>query len=211
VQYYGNPSSETIRDHMSAGTIGCIITPHQRNIVFSDEWDTIADNGCFSKRWSSRHWFDWLIQTPRSVRFAVCPDVFDPAGAPCHDQTLELWQNYSPKMRRAGFTPAFVCQVGATAETVPADADVLFLGGTTEWKLGPEARRITAARGERWVHMGRVNSSKRLEIARSMGCDSADGTFLTYGPDKNIVRLLKWLNDDDRQTPPPLQRKTRTP
>lgn len=193
---------------MSAGDIGCIVTPMQRNITFPDEWDVIADNGCFSQKWSERHWFRWLLETPRLVRFAVCPDVYDPAGGPCHDETLDRWRHYAPRMRRAGFTPAFVCQVGSTADTVPSDADVLFLGGTTEWKLGREACEIAEARGDRWVHMGRVNSRKRLNIARSMGCDSADGTYLTYGPDKNIVRLLSWLSPEDRLNPPPLKQRS---
>jgi hypothetical protein len=29
--------------------------------------------------------------------------------------------------------------------------------------------------------------------AKRMGCDSADGTFLAYGPDVNLPRLLSWL------------------
>lgn len=32
----------------------------------------------------------------------------------------------------------------------------------------------------KWVHMGRVNSMARMERARSMGCNSADGTFIKY-------------------------------
>lgn len=49
------------------------------------------------------------------------------------------------------------------------------------------------AADDRWVHMGRVNSKKRLDTARAMGCDSVDGTYLTFGPDTNLPRLLSWL------------------
>ncbi len=33
--------------------------------------------------------------------------------------------------------------------------------------------------------------------AAAIGCDSADGTYLTFGPDVNLPRLLSWtrLND----------------
>jgi hypothetical protein len=32
-----------------------------------------------------------------------------------------------------------------------------------------------------------------------MGCDSADGTFLTFGPDVNLPRLLAWLERADEK------------
>lgn len=198
VIYYANPSTEPIRDAIAAGQLGCITTPKQGNVHFPDEWDVIADNGCFSQQWTHDRWFRWLIDQPRTIRFAVAPDVYDPTGGPCHEATMDRWRTYGPLIERHGFTPAFVCQVGASIAELP-DAPVLFLGGTTEWKLGPEAWRITEwARAEgRWVHMGRVNSQRRFDTARMMGCDSVDGTFLTYGPDVNLPRLLRWVNEAD--------------
>lgn len=197
--YYANPSTEAIRDAMIRGQLGCITTPHQGNTTFPDEVDTICDNGCFSGRWTHEHWFRWLLDQPRTVRFVVAPDVFDPDGDCCHLPTLERWAEYGPLIRRHGFTPAFVCQVGATPNTLPDDADVLFLGGTTEWKLGPTAWNIArrAKADGRWVHMGRVNSQRRFDTARMMGCDSVDGTYLTFGPDTNLPKLLRWLDDAD--------------
>lgn len=151
--YYANPSTEPIRDAMAAGRLGCIITPRQGNKAFPCEWDVIADNGCYGGRWVEDRWADWLRSLPRSIRWAVCPDVFDPSGAPCHEATVERWARYAPMMARHGFTPAFVCQVGATADTIPEDAEVLFLGGTTEWKLGPVACSIVNRHSrDRWVH-----------------------------------------------------------
>jgi hypothetical protein len=200
VIYFANPCTDEVRDEMSAGRLGCIITPEQRNVVFpGDGWDVIADNGCFSGRWEQRSWFRWLLDLPRTVRFVVCPDVFDPSGRPCHDETVERWRRLAPMIYRHGFTPAFVCQVGATATNVPGDAPVLFLGGTTQWKLGAEASRITAAHKlDRWVHMGRVNSKRRFDAGRSMGCHSCDGTYLTYGPDTNLPKLMGWLAEQER-------------
>ena len=192
--YYANPSTDAIRDEMAAGRLGCIVTPLQGNVSFPGEWDTVADNGCFSGRWTHRRWMDWIVGLPRTVRFVVAPDVFHPDGTPCHEETLERWHQYGGTIERLGFTPAFVCQVGATPDNLP-DAPVLFLGGTTEWKLGPEAWAIVARwRDTRWCHMGRVNSARRLTTARAMGCHSADGTYLTFGPDTNLPRLLSWLD-----------------
>jgi hypothetical protein len=42
--------------------------------------------------------------------------------------------------------------------------------------------------------MGRLNSRRRLRHAAAIGCHSADGTYLAYGPDKNLPKLLGWLN-----------------
>ena len=72
---------------------------------------------------------------------------------------------------------------------------MLFIGGTTTWKLGPAARRLVAeakARGKH-VHMGRVNSQRRYNYARHIGCDSVDGTYLAFGPDVNLPDVLSWV------------------
>ena len=101
-----------------------------------------------------------------------------------------------------GAPVALAAQNGSECITLPFDDfDVLFLGGDTIWKLGPHARRLTAearARGKH-VHMGRVNSLKRLRYADAIGCDSADGTFLAFGPDRNLPELLGWLRDVNDQ------------
>lgn len=69
-----------------------------------------------------------------------------------------------------------------------------FIGGSTAWKLGPHARRLVAdaKRRGKWVHMGRVNSLKRFRYAAAIGCDSCDGTYLRFGPDINLPKVLSW-------------------
>lgn len=193
--YYANATTLPVRDAMMAGKLGCINTPASGNITFPGEFDVMLDNGCFSDKWEERTWWNWLIDHHREVRFAVAPDVFDPNGGPCHEETLERWRYWAPKMERCGYTPAFVCQIGSTYENVPEDAKVLFLGGTTEWKEGDEAKLITqtAKQQGRWVHVGRVNSFRRLEMVHQWGADSADGTYLTFGPNTNLPKLLNWL------------------
>jgi len=92
---------------------------------------------------------------------------------------------------------ALVAQDGLEKLRVPwDDFDALFIGGSTEWKLGRWAALITAAariRGKH-VHMGRVNSLKRWRSAASIGCHSVDGTYLVFGPNKNLPRLLGWAD-----------------
>ena len=88
-----------------------------------------------------------------------------------------------------------MAQDGLEVLPVPWESfDVLFIGGSTEWKLGPHARALIAeakARGK-WVHMGRVNSRRRFLYADLLGCDSVDGTYLVFGPDVNLPRLINW-------------------
>lgn len=69
-----------------------------------------------------------------------------------------------------------------------------------DWKLGPHARSLVheAKRRGKWVHFGRVNSGKRFEYARSIGCDSADGTYLTAGADTNLPKLLAWTRNNEQ-------------
>jgi hypothetical protein len=43
--------------------------------------------------------------------------------------------------------------------------------------------------------MGRVNSLHRFQLATSFGFDSADGTYLAFGPTINLERLTGWLAD----------------
>jgi hypothetical protein len=102
-----------------------------------------------------------------------------------------------------GYPAALVGQDGLERLTVPWDEfDVLFIGGSTEWKLSDAARQLAAEakRRNKGVHMGRVNSRKRWLIAESFGCDTADGTFLTYHPDGNLERCRAWWRDGRNDT-----------
>jgi hypothetical protein len=147
------------------------------------------------------------IITPDNVRFCVAPDVFDANGGECHSATLERWKYYGPLIERHGYTPAFVCQVGSTPDNVPDEAEVLFIGGTTDWKLGSEARAIVEKhRDTKWIHMGRVNSYKRFKYAHQIGCDSTDGTVLVYAPTENLERIFKWQRKLKEQNPPLLKK-----
>lgn len=53
--------------------------------------------------------------------------------------------------------------------------------------------------------MGRVNSELRLRHATAVGCDTADGTYLTFGPHKNLGRLLGWFERLPNRQPPHVQ------
>ncbi len=174
---------------MTRGLLGQMVTPDAGNCVTPGAaW--ALDNGCFNARWTPKKWLAELDRhkdTPKCL-FAVVPDVVADAEA-----TDAMWRRWVSAVRRRGYRCAYVAQDGCG--DIPADAQVVFLGGTTEWKLGADARAIaemTKASG-RWLHMGRVNTLNRLRRAVSLGCDSVDGTVLAYGPDKNLPILLRFL------------------
>ena len=64
-----------------------------------------------------------------------------------------------------------------------------------EWKLSQPAVELAAIASSlgKWVHVGRVNSGKRIRWAAQFA-DSSDGTFLAKGPDVNLPRVRRWLD-----------------
>lgn len=199
--YFANPCGPEVVAAMTAGLIGLIETPMQGSrgrieAAHAGGVTWVADNGCFGKGYPGDDaWLNWLARNAHRVptcMFATAPDVVGDAEA-----TLARSVPWLRPIRDLGYPAALVAQDGLEELTVPWDAfDVLFLGGSTEWKLGPHAAALTAeaiARGKP-VHMGRVNSFKRFAYARRIGCASVDGTYLTFGPDKNLPRLLRWIN-----------------
>jgi hypothetical protein len=185
---------------MNTGLLDCITTPKQGNKIPPHAM-VIADNGCGpgkdgkqGKGYPGDAKFDaWLLTLPAErVRFAVAPDVVGDAIA------TELRSlPWLARIRDLGMPAALVAQDGLEDLTIPWDAfDVLFVGGTTGWKLGNTARAIVAEakRRGKWVHMGRVNSAKRIEYARAIGCDSVDGTYIAFGPDVNLPKVKGWLH-----------------
>ncbi|WP_408992120.1 hypothetical protein [Streptomyces sp. 1268] len=161
----------------------------------------------------SEKWIAWLSRTverygPDRCLWALAPDEpFDAVA------TLAESVPWLAQIRELSVPAAFAAQDGCDQPgLIPWDSfDVLFLAGTTAWKLGPVAERLAReaqVRGKS-VHMGRVNSRIRMGIAEWFGCDSVDGTYLAYGPDRNFPKLLRWLDELDGQ--PSLLGSTRHP
>lgn len=201
--YLANPSTKRVRGAMSTGIIGTVMSPAQGNRLPPDAMFAIdnncgpgADGHAGTGYPGDRAYLELLshlsAQSRRRCLFAAAPDVLGDAAA-----TIRRSARFTGRMRAwFGLPVALVAQDGLEHLNVPwREFDVLFIGGSTAWKLGPAARDLAGeakARGKR-VHMGRVNSLRRLQYAAAIGCDSADGTYLTYGPDINLPSLLAWL------------------
>ena len=198
--YLANPSTPAVREAMARGELGAILTPKQGNRL-PDGVQWCADNGCGpgkdgkpgtgypgDEAW--RAWLTRLSADADRCLFAVAPDVVGDAAA-----TLARSAPHLPAIRALGYPAALAAQDGLETLDVPWDTfDVLFIGGSTAWKEGPHAARLAREalqRGKK-VHMGRVNSARRWALAELFGCDTVDGTFLTFGPEKNLPRLAAW-------------------
>lgn len=196
--YLATPSGPEIRAAMSAGALGCMTTPAQGNAV-PEGAAYACDNGKFGKGWpGATEWFAWLTRTvqrygPARCLWAVAPDIpCDAAG------TLIESRPWLPRIRALGIPAAFAAQDGCETGLIPWDEfDVLFLAGSTDWKIGEAAERLAAEATRRGVpvHMGRVNSRKRLLTAKRFGCKTVDGTYLAFGPKINLPRLTRWMDE----------------
>lgn len=192
--YLGTGSVPARADVIASGLIGYLASPNAGNkIPAGVTW--AADNGCFNaKTFNVDEWVDWLDRQPRSALWATVPDAVGD-----HAATLELWHQWAPVVRDLGFRPAFVVQNGcASLASVPNDAFAIFVGGDTRYKLS-ETARIIVQHFEGPTHMGRVNSLRRLRLAAAWGIDTVDGTFLSYAPDHNLNRLLRFMRAIEQQ------------
>lgn len=226
MRYFATASGPRVREAMRGGLLDQITTPASQNLLEpGTAW--CADNGIFSNAYpGDGQYLRWLISLPDPARcrFAVAPDVVAD-----HQATLERSWPMLRQIRSIDVPVALCAQNGATADDLPWDyIDAVFLAGIvectpcefvpnvadlpmqlcpnghplTEWKEGAIASSI-ASEGkarDKWVHMGRVNTRNRVLRAKTMGCDSADGTFLAFGPDQNLPRLLSWLCDIPSET-----------
>lgn len=201
MRFYATASGPKVRDAMTCGLLGQIVTPAAGNAL-GEDIDWIADNGCYGNGYpGNAAYLTWL--RPLAARagdrcsFVVAPDVVGDATA-----TAERAAPMLGPIRDLGVPVAYVGQNSATPDALPWPSfDVLFVGGDTTWKLGAEARALVAEARRRGLgaHMGRVNSWARLRYARAIGCTSADGTYLAFGPDRNLPRLLRWLAEVNDQ------------
>lgn len=174
--------------------IGHLITPKNRNThsVFGTGLRWAADNGCFHGLEADgfRRMLAKIKGRPGCL-WVVCPDVVADAKA-----TLARFGEWALEVRSAGHPVAFVGQDGIEDLAVPwSEFDCWFVGGTTRFKLSAASAGLmheAKARGK-WVHVGRVNSLRRMLWCHDNGADSVDGSSMSMFGDKYITAFCRWL------------------
>lgn len=216
------------------GRLGILLQPgtlhHAGHIPSYCRW--AMDNGCFSTGGAFDgeafvRSIDSIVQNVESAHekclFAVAPDVFNPdemKGDP--RATIERSMPWFKRIREAGVPVAFVAQDGLQhlqSEIPWPEFDVMFLGGSDEFKLGYPSKRVngnphfatdgngaTSADTLAWarmiqaahdhekpIHVGRVNAHIRLTFGFEIGAESCDGTFIKFGGRQNLDRIREWF------------------
>lgn len=181
--------------------LGHLLTPANRNgmaALLATYLPWAADNGAFAgfDPAAFRRLLRKVAGRPRCL-FVACPDVVgDHAG------TLARFREWSGEVRGCGQPVAFVGQDGAEAGPVPwDDFDAWFVGGGTAWKLSAASADLCreARRRGKWVHVGRVNSRRRMEVAHRFGAHSVDGSSASMYGDKYIHKYCAWLGHIEAQ------------
>jgi hypothetical protein len=160
-----------------------------------------CDTGCYTQgeRFDLGRYLAWLggLNGSRDrCLFATAPDVVGDWRA-----TWARSRDVLPRIRELGIPAAVVAQDGMVELPPPDEWDVLFVGGTTDWKLSERAYRLVRqAKGlGKRAHMGRCNSWRRLNAAYQAGYDTADGTCLAFNPPQYIPEISGWLDRLHRQ------------
>jgi hypothetical protein len=125
-----------------------------------------VDNGAFTG-FKPAAFVDLLckIRLCHQPLWVAVPDkVADP------EETNRLWRQWCG---RINYPLAFVAQDGHLPQDIPRGAAAVFVGGSTDWKL---TQAHTFKGVAPWLHIGRVNTARRLEWAEEIGADSVDGT-----------------------------------
>lgn len=158
--------------------LGRLLTPRGRHRLESQllpgmPW--AADNSAFSdfQPDAFKRFLNKIAGAPGCL-FVAVPDVVGNARL-----TLEQFPAWLSLVNACGQPAALVGQDGAENLLLPwGSFQALFIGGSTRWKLSQASADLCqeAKRRGKWVHMGRVNSLRRLTVAYCRGCDSVDGT-----------------------------------
>lgn len=149
------------------------------------------DNGAWPAYKNGRHWdegkflklVDRATRCPIPPKFLIVPDVVGNCAA-----TLESWHCWYPKLKSLGWPLAFAVQDGMQPEHIPDTADLIFVGGSQEWKFANMAY---------WCanypcHVGQINTGKRLYECHAAKALSVDGTGW-FRNTKSFLDLVKYL------------------
>jgi hypothetical protein len=156
------------------------------------------DNGKYGawandRAWSARAFLAHCDRAQRSgqpPRWVVVPDAVGD-----RDATLRLWDQWAPLLADTyGWPLALAVQDGMTPADVRAcGPDVVFVGGTTDWKraqlrdLGPWRRACHR------IHVGRINTGRWLWLCAEQQAESCDGTGWFRGDPKQTADLATFL------------------
>jgi hypothetical protein len=183
-------------------SLGVLLTPDSGNTVeYAGNLGLpfACDNGCFVGFKEEKFYrLCRKVDNHPKLLWITCPDKVADA-----EETLHLFRSHAAEVSLYG-PVAFVAQDGQEDLELPEDYPLghsghpwrcLFIGGTTKFKLSQAAGDLAeeAKNRGKLVHMGRVNSMRRLQTALDMGCDTVDGTATSMFGDTYVNKFCKWV------------------
>lgn len=188
------PHSLCVSDH---NNLGYLVTPFSHTKLSHVVNKNYAiDNGAFSGLDENK--FMNIVNNFKNNKkelFIAVPDVVGN-----HKETIKMFYKWRDKLQ--DYNLGFVAQDGMTENDIPKDAQAIFIGGTTEYKLGQTAYKVIqkAKENNLWVHMGRVNSLKRIKYAYESNVDSVDGTKYAMFDKVYLQQALEYIESLKNQT-----------
>lgn len=171
--------------------LGRLVSPRGFDRIVDTDREMLwaADNDAYAA-WDEMRYRRMLAAIRATARqrliFVTIPDVV----ADWHS-TRDWWDYW---LHETDYLPrAYVIQDGQRSDMMPwHEMTALFVGGTTTYKLSVEAAELVreAKRRGLWVHMGRVNTRRRIRYAKAIGCDSIDGTQASMFTDTHLPWML---------------------
>ena len=156
-----------------------------RNAYVLDRWPFAfgLDNGAWSAHQQQRP-FDEPAFAIALERFGaradwvVCPDIV--AGGAASLALTKRWLRQCLDGCQRALVAVQDGMEPGDVEPLLEDRVGLFVGGSTPWKLRTiDAWCALGASHGAWVHVGRVNSMKRIKLCSTGGATSFDGTSVT--------------------------------
>jgi hypothetical protein len=132
---------------------------------------------------------------PKLERADIPPRwVIVPDRPGSRDDTLRMWDEWEPRLRRYGWPLALAIQDGMTPQDAAnVGADVLFVGGTTDWKRDQLRHLHLWRRVCERIHVGRINGPRWLWLCAEQQVESCDGTGWFRGDPVQTAGLMEFL------------------
>jgi hypothetical protein len=143
-----------------------------------------------------------VAESGSSPAFVVVPDIIEGGML-----SLEFSLKWHERLKKEfpSFHWALVVQDGMEEEAVRevlSEFDVLFVGGSIEWKLWAGKRWVELAHSHgKWCHIGRVGTLTRLRWAWHIGADSIDSSLPLFSK-KKLSAFLRTLRELSQPTLP---------
>jgi len=138
------------------------------------------DNGAWfahqrKEQWDEAAFCRMLDRNAEGADWVIAPDIV--AGGKA---SLDLSISWIPRLAVYGLPVLVAVQDGMIEDDIDqiVGHDVgIFVGGSTEWKLQTmRAWGALAKRRDCWMHVGRVNTARRIRMCQDAGAHSFDGS-----------------------------------